>query len=146
MVVDTALTELQDLIEQGSSLQSIPATWKTSKEKQISSLYLSRCGPFRAPSGDRFYQNCAYMTLHACEGLLERATRFVETRDEIDEAAHPCLWKPKHPEHDAVLNSLPEMPRSPQQRMQALKDTSGETGIVKVIVLKFGGSSIGTKI
>ena len=72
------------------------------------------------------------MTAHASAQLDARIHDFVMPRDEVNEntrVLYPCLWEIKNRRHDAVLNSLPEMPMSPGQLMKTLKDTRGETGV-----------------
>ena len=57
---------------------------------------------------------------------VERQARhFLQARDEIEESnmdQYPCLWELKNREHDAVLNGLPEMPRSPHELFEILND------------------------
>ena len=96
-------------------------------------LYKPRCGSSRVqsiPGGP--YQDCAEMTAQASAQLDARMHDFVMPRDEVNEntrGLYPCLWEIKNRRHDAVLNSLPEMPMSPAQLMKTLKDTRGETGV-----------------
>ena len=96
-------------------------------------LHKPRCGNPRQNSlpGCPF-QDCAEMTAQASAQLDARIHDFVMPRDEINEntrGLYPCLWEIKNRRHDAVLNSLPEMPMSPGQLMKTLKDTRGETGV-----------------
>ena len=72
------------------------------------------------------------MTAQASAELDARIHDFVMPIDEINENAqhlYPCLWEIKSRRHDAVRNSLPEMPISPGQLMQTLKNTRGQTGV-----------------
>ena len=72
------------------------------------------------------------MTAQASAELDARIHDFVMPRDEVNEntrGLYPCLWEIKNRRRDAVLNSLPEMPMSPGQLIQTLKDTRGETGV-----------------
>jgi len=72
------------------------------------------------------------MTAQASAQLDARIRDFVMPRHEINEntqGQYPYLWEIKNRRHDAVLNSLPEMPMSPEQLMQTLRDTRGETGV-----------------
>ena len=58
--------------------------------------------------------------------VVERQARhFLQARDEIEESnmdQYPCLWELKNREHDAVLNGLHEMPRSPHELFEILND------------------------
>ena len=96
-------------------------------------LYKPRCGfPRQVSLPGHPYQDCAEMTAQASAQLDARIHDFVMPRDEVNEntrGLYPCLWEIKNRRHDAVLNSLPEMPMSPEQLMQTLKDTRGETGV-----------------
>ena len=69
---------------------------------------------------------------HACAALDANIQAFVQEREEIAESSqdkYPCLWKNKNRPHDPVVNSLAEMPLSPQQLMQNLIDTGGREGV-----------------
>ena len=58
--------------------------------------------------------------------VVERQARhFLQAREEIEESnmdQYPCLWELKNREHDALLNGLPEMPRSPHELFEILND------------------------
>ena len=57
--------------------------------------------------------------------------RNCQARKEIEEATkerYACFWKLKSRAHDAVLNGLPDMPRSPHELIQALKETGASVG------------------
>ena len=94
-------------------------------------LYKPRCGgPRLCTLPGQPYQDCAEMTAQASAQLDARIHDFVMPRDEINEntqGQYPCLWEIKNRRHDAVLNSLPEMPMSPGQFMHTLRDSRGET-------------------
>ena len=52
---------------------------------------------------------------------------------------YPCLWELKNRQHDAVLNGLPDMPRSPHELFETLKDTEASAST------PFGRLPIGTQ-
>lgn len=65
------------------------------------------------------------MSLTACYALEEKVRQFVRARDEMQETSkevYAFLWELKVRPHDAVLNGLPDMPSSPHELNQALKD------------------------
>jgi hypothetical protein len=75
------------------------------------------------------YQNLEEVRVIACETLKSNVATFLKLRTDINEDEYPWLWEVKNEAQDAVLNSLPEMALSPEQLMQTLKDTRGETGV-----------------
>ena len=78
------------------------------------------------------YMDFEEVRTHACAGLDANIQLFVQRREEITENSqdhYPCLWQIKNRPCDPVLNALAEMPLSPQQLMQILKDTGGQEGV-----------------
>ena len=52
--------------------------------------------------------------------------QFVQASEEFEDAnkeLYAFLWELRSRPHDVVLNGLPDMPRSPHELIQALKDT-----------------------
>ena len=52
--------------------------------------------------------------------------QFVQANEEFEDAnkeVYASLWKLRNRPHDVVLNALPDMPRSPHELIQALRDT-----------------------
>ena len=131
--LDDASLEIQELMKRAMRLTKPVLTWTEAQEKSMRELYKSRCGPSRICSiPGQPSQDCAEMTAQASAKLDARINDFVIQRDEVNEntqGLYPCLWEIKNRRHDAVLNSLPEMPISPGQLMKTLKDTRGETGV-----------------
>ena len=131
--LDEAAKEIQDLIHRAHILTKPVLTLSELEEKSIRELYKPRCGILQyilLPGRPR--QDFAEMTAQASAHLDARIRDFVMQRNEINEntqGQYPYLWEIKNRRHDAVLNSLPEMPMSPEQLMQTLRDTRGETGV-----------------
>ena len=70
-------------------------------------------------------QDFTHVSLTASMVVERQARHFLQARDEIEESnmdQYPCLWELKNREHDAVLNGLPEMPRSPHELFEILND------------------------
>ena len=66
----------------------------------------------------------------ACYSLEEKVVQFVQAREEIEEYSketYSWLWELKNRRHDAVLNSLPDMPRSPHEFIHLLSDSGAST-------------------
>ena len=127
-VVGDAAKEIQDLIERAKPLTKAVLTMRDAEHKMMKQLYTSRCGAYIYHG---FRQDRAEVTTHASAELDARIHDFVLPMDEIDDTTqelYPCLWECKNRPHDAVLDSLLAMPMSPEQLMQTLKDTRGETG------------------
>ena len=140
-VVDDADVRLQAMISEATNLQNIPATQKVLRNRSFSALYTGICGALK-PTHEQ-EQDYTHVSLTACYKLEDRALQFVQARDEIEEASmdrYPCLWELKNRQHDAVLNSLPDMPRSPHELVQALKETGASAGT------PFGRLPIGTQV
>ena len=128
-VVGDAAKEIRDLINQAQLLSKAVLTHAEAGQKSMKELYTSRCGPYMNWMG--FRQDRAELTAHASAELDARIYDFVLPREDIDDTTqelYPRLWEIKNRPCDAVLNSLPEMPMSPEQLMQTLKNTRGETG------------------
>ena len=71
-------------------------------------------------------QDYTHVSLTACMVVERQARQFVQAIEEIEESSmdqYPCLWELKNRQHDAVLNGLPDMPRSPHELFEILKDT-----------------------
>jgi hypothetical protein len=129
-VVDDANIELQRMIPQFRGLQYIPATQRVLRKPSIKVLYTSICGALQ-PLDANGLQDLTHVSLTACYALEETLIRFLQAREEIQDAykeLYPYLWELKSRPHDAVLNGLPDMPRSSQQLIQALKDTGAPEG------------------
>ena len=111
-IVDDAEVALKEMIEQARHLQIIPATRAVLRTPEIRALYTSICGaldPMHSGEG----QDYTHVSLAACYALQEKVSRFLQGREEIEEATserYPFLWELKSRAHDAVLNGLPIMP------------------------------------
>ena len=82
-----------------------------------------------AASNDLFAEATSWSSLHVAftaSMVVERQARqLVQAIDEIQESnmdQYPCLWELKNRQHDAVLNGLPEMARSPHELFEILND------------------------
>jgi len=105
-------------------LQKIPATKRMLTKRSISVLYSSICGTLH-PLHVSPLQVFTHVSLTASMVVERQARQFLQARDEIEECnmdQYPCLWELKNREHDAVLNGLPEMPRSPHELFEILND------------------------
>jgi len=88
-------------------------------------------------------QDWMHVSLTACYALEEKVIQFLQAYENIEEASkdcYACLWELKSRPHDAVLNSLPDMPRSPHELIQALKDTGASASA------PFGRLPIGAQV
>ena len=81
------------------------------------------------PAGYSEFHRLAFYNMHVsltASMVVERQARhFLQARDEIEESnmdQYPCLWELKNREHDALLNGLTEMPRSPHELFEILND------------------------
>ena len=113
-VVGDADVRCKDIIRDAFDLQIIPASWRMRTKRSISVLYSGICGTLHPQKDSR--QDFTHVSLTASMVVERRARQFLQARDEIEECnmdQYPCLWELKNREHDAVLNGLPEMPRSP---------------------------------
>ena len=105
-------------------LQKIPAKQRILKKGSISVLYSSICGKLQ-PAKESLYQDYTHVSLVASMAVERQARHFLQAREEIEESnrdQYPCLWELKNREHDALLNGLPEMPRSPHELFETLND------------------------
>ena len=121
--------EIKLMIKQAQILaEAMPARRSTLRSISIRRLYLPRCGAVHI--GD-ISQNYTHVTVHACEGLIQKVMQFLEGYAEIKEEHkddYPYLWEMKQPSQDEALDNLSQMPASPQELMLALKSTQGKTG------------------
>ena len=71
-----------------------------------------------------------HVSITACYALQKMVSQFLQTKEikEANKELYACLWELKSRPHDAVLNSLPNMPRSPHELIQALKDNDPSAG------------------
>ena len=128
-VVGDAKIELQDMIAQVTDLQQIPATQAVLRKRSVRALYTSICGALRPHLLEE--QDHTRVSFVACDALEEKILLFVQAREEIKEPhkeRYVCLWELKSEAHAAMLNGLPDMPRSLQELIQALKDTGASVG------------------
>ena len=128
--VDDADIKLTEMISQASALlHRIPATQEVLRKKMIKDLYRPICGeltPMQFEEQDR-----THVTLVACYALEENLLQFLQASEDIQEQheeSYACLWDLKQRPHNAVLNRLPDMPGSPHQLVQALKDSGVSAG------------------
>ena len=129
-VVDDADTKLTEMISQASALHRIPATYKILRKKTINDLYRPICGELRPTKRD--VQDNTQLTLVACYALEEKLQQFLQAREDIQEQhqeSYACLWDLKQRAHNAVVNMLPDMPGSPHQLVQALKESGLAAGV-----------------
>ena len=106
-----------------STCKKIPATERILRKRTINVLYSGICGTLE-PMRD-VHQDHTHVSLTASMVVERQARQFLQTIDEIEESnmdQYPCLWELKNREHDAVLNGLPEMPRSPHELFEILND------------------------
>ena len=105
---------LQNMISLARDLQNIPATREVLNKPSIRALYAPICGSLR-PFKHGVEQNRTHVSIAACYALQKQICQFLQTREEIKEAdneLYTSLWELKRRPHDAVLNSLADMPRS----------------------------------
>ena len=71
-----------------------------------------------------------HVSITACYALQKMVSQFLQTTEikEANKELYACLWELKSRPHDAVLNSLADMPRSLHEFIQALKDTNPAAG------------------
>ena len=125
---DDAKDALKEMISQTRDLQNIPATQKVLRQPSIRALYSSICGSLEPIQNEE--QDRTRVTMIACYSLEEKVVQFVQAREEIEEYSketYSWLWELKNRWHDAVLNSLPDMPRSPHEFIQLLSDSGAST-------------------
>ena len=128
---DDAKDALKEMQSQASDLQNIPATQKVLRKSSIRALYSSICGSLE-PSHQRDEQDYTRVTMIACYSLEEKVIQFVQAREEIKEYSketYSWLWELKNRWHDAVVSSLPDMPRSPHEFIHLLRDSGSSTHI-----------------
>ena len=126
--VDDAKDALKEMISQASDLQQIPPTQDVLRKPSIRVLYSSICGALQPTT--QLEQNRTQVWLTACYSLEDNVIQFVQARQEIEEDSketYCCLWQLKNRLHDAVLNSLPDMPRSLHEFIQGLNDSGAST-------------------
>ena len=124
-VVGDADVRRKDMISIAWDLQNMPTTARTLTKRSMSVLYTGICGAIKWPGGGG-WQDYTHVSMTTSFALERQALQFVQSIDEIEEGSmddYPCLWELKNREHDALLNGLPDMPRSPQQLFEMLKDT-----------------------
>ena len=122
-VVGDADVRCKDIIRDAFDLQIIPASWRMRTKRSISVLYSGICGTLHPQKDSR--QDFTHVSLTASMVVERQARQFLQARDEIEECnmdQYPCLWELKNREHDAVLNGLREMPRSPHELFEILND------------------------
>ena len=125
-IVGDADVRCKAIMRNASDLQKIPATCRMLVKGSISVLYSSICGKLREGSRyERVYQDYTHVSLVASMVVERQARHFLQAREEIEESnmdQYPCLWELKNREHDALLNGLTEMPRSPHELFEILND------------------------
>ena len=125
-IVGDADVRCKAIMRNAFDLQKIPATQRILKKGSISVLYSSICGNYQvARSFGRLHQDYTHVSLVASMAVERQARHFLQAREEIEESnrdQYPCLWELKNREHDALLNGLPEMPRSPHELFEILND------------------------
>ena len=129
-IVGDDLQELKRIISALNLLSHGPR-YEVLNHKFIAPLYKPQCGALRSRSGTYSggYQNLEELWVVACQKLRTQIATFVELHtDIVNEDLYPLLCRVQKAGQDAVLNTLPEMPVSPDQLMQVLKDTRGENG------------------
>ena len=122
-IVGDADVRCKAIMRNAFDLQKIPAKQRILKKGSISVLYSSICGKLEVAHS--FYQDYTHVSLVASMAVERQARHFLQARDEIEESnmdQYPCLWELKNREHDALLNGLPEMPRSPHELFEILND------------------------
>ena len=127
-VVGDADARRKDMISIAWDLQNMPTTQRTLTKRSMTVLYTGICGAMKAGEHSMHggWQDYTHVSMTTSFALERQALQFVQAIDEIEEGsmdAYPCLWELKNREHDALLNGLPDMPRSPQQLFEMLKDT-----------------------
>ena len=123
-IVGDADTRCKAIMRNAFDLQKIPATKRMLLKRSISVLYSGICGTLK-PLHDAPWQDFTHASLTASMVVERQARHFLQARDEIEESnmdQYPCLWELKNREHDALLNGLTEMPRSPHELFEILND------------------------
>ena len=130
-VVDDADTKLTEMISQASALAAkCPVTREVLRKKKIKDLYRPICGELMPTHLEE--QDRTQVTLVACYALEEKLQQFLQAREDIQEQhqeSYACLWDLKQRAHNAVVNMLPDMPGSPHQLVQALKESGLAAGV-----------------
>ena len=122
-IVGDADVRCKAIMRNALDLQKIPATFRMLEKRSISVLYSSICGKLRPERNVR--QDYTHVSFTASMVVERQARHFLQARDEIEESnmdQYPCLWELKNREHDALLNGLHEMPRSPHELFEILND------------------------
>ena len=123
-IVGDADVRCKAIMRNAFDLQKIPAKQRILKKGSIIVLYSSICGKLQ-PAKESPYQDYTHVSLTASMVVERQARHFLQAREEIEESnrdQYPCLWELKNREHDALLNGLPEMPRSPHELFEILND------------------------
>ena len=123
-VVGDADARCKAIMRNAFDLQKIPAIKRMLTKRSISVLYSSICGTLH-PLHVSPLQDFTHVSLTASMVVERQARQFLQARDEIEECnmdQYPCLWELKNREHDALLNGLHEMPRSPHELFEILND------------------------
>ena len=123
-IVGDADVRCKAIMRNALDLQKIPATQRMLLKRSISVLYSSICGKLH-PGKGLPRQDYTHVSFTASMVVERQARHFLQARDEIEESnmdQYPCLWELKNREHDAVLNGLHEMPRSPHELFEILND------------------------
>ena len=131
-VVGDADVRRKDMISIAWDLQNMPTTARTLTKRSMSVLYTGICGAMKWPAMYGGWQDYTHVSMTTSFALERQALQFVQAIDEIEEGSmddYPCLWELKNREHDALLNGLPDMPRSPQELFEMLKDTEASASI-----------------
>ena len=126
-IVGDADVRCKAIMRNASDLQKIPATQRMLQKGSISVLYSSICGKLQPvwQAKKALRQDYTHVSLTASMVVERQARHFLQARDEIEESnrdQYPCLWELKNREHDALLNGLTEMPRSPHELFEILND------------------------
>ena len=122
-IVGDADARCKAIMRNAFDLQKIPATKRMLTKRSISVLYSGICGTLHPLHASM--QDCTHVSLTASMVVERQARHFLQARDEIEESnmdQYPCLWELKNREHDALLNGLHEMPRSPHELFEILND------------------------
>ena len=110
------------MISHVTDLKNIPAPQDILRKRPIRILYTPICGALQPDHLEE--QDRTHVSVVACHALEEKILLFVQAREEIEDAykeLYACLWKLKSRAHDAVLNGLPGMPRSPHDNTPAIQ-------------------------
>ena len=125
-VVGDADARCKAIIRDAFDLQKLPARQRILTKRSITVLYSSICGPLGPQhEGARTLQDYTHVSFTASMVVERQARQLVQAIDVIKESSmdrYPCLWELKNRQQDAVLNGLPEMPRSPHEFFEILND------------------------